>query len=151
MAVSAKWYGLALQKAYTNTATDQLNWTTDTIKVALVTSTYSPNQDTDNYANLAGFTANELTGGGYARATLGTKTLTYDGPTNTIRFKAADASFGPGFTGTFRYAVVFKDTGTAATSPLMGYIDFGADQSIAAGTFTINFDTTDGVLRVVAS
>lgn len=151
MAVTAKWYGLGLQKAFTSTTTDELNWTTDTFKIALVNSTYTPNQDTDNYASLAGLTANELSGGGYARATLGTKTLTYDAPTNTVRFKAADAAFGPGFTGTFRYAVVFKDTGTAGTSPLMGYIDFGADQSIASGTFTINFDPTDGVLRIVAS
>lgn len=151
MAVTAKWYGLPASKMFTSTATDDLEWTSDTIKVALVTVTYSPNQDTDNYANLAGFTGNELAGGGYARQTLGTKTLTYDATTNTVRFKAADAVFGPGFTGTFRYAVVFKDTGSAATSPLLGYVDFGADQSIAAGTFTVNWDTTDGVLRIIVA
>lgn len=151
MAVTALWYGLALEKSFTSTATDDIEWTTDAIKVALVSSSYTPNQDTDNYANLSGFTTNELSGGGYARQTLGTKTLTYDGASNTVRFKAADAAFGPGFTGTFRYAVVFKDTGTAATSPLIGLINFGADQSITSGTFTINFDTTDGVLRIVVS
>lgn len=147
---TTKWYGLALQKAFTSTATDDIEWTTDTIKVALVTSTYTPNQDTDNYANLAGFTGNELSGGGYARQTLGTKTLTYDATSNTVRFKAADPSW-TSFTGIFRYAVIFKDTGSAATSPLIGYIDFGSDQSITSGTFTINFDTTDGALRIVAS
>jgi len=151
VAVTAKWYGLSASKTWTSTATDDLEWTSDTIKVALVTVTYTPNQDTDNYANLAGFTANELAGGGYGRATLGTKTLTYDAASNTIRFKAADSVFGPGFTGVFRYAVIFKDTGAAATSPLLGWVDFGADQSIAAGTFTINWDTTDGILRAVVA
>jgi hypothetical protein len=151
MAATTKWYGLSLEKSFTSTATDRINWTTDTIKVALVTNSYTPNQDTDNYANLAGFTTNELSGGGYSRQTLGTVTLTYDGASNTVRFKAADAVFGAAFTGTFRYAVVFKDTGAAATSPLIAYVDFGADQTISAGTFTINWDTTDGVVRIVAS
>lgn len=150
MAVTAKWYGLSLQKTFTSTGTDDLEWTSDTIKIALVTSTYTPNQDTDNYANLAGFTANELSGGGYARQTLAGKTLTYDGPTNTVRFKATDPAWSA-FTGTWRYAVIFKDTGAAATSPLIGYVDFGADQSISAGVFTLNFDTTDGALRIVVS
>ena len=109
-----------------------------------MTSTYSPNQDTDNYANLSGFSSNVV---GTAQ-TLGTKTLTYDGASNTVRFKAADPSWSA--PGTFRYAVIYKDTGSAATSPLIGYIDFGADQS-ASGTFTINFDTTDGALRIVLS
>lgn len=151
MAATTLWYGTSLQKAFTSTSTDQLNWTTDTIKVALVTSSYTPNQDTDNFANLAGFTANELSGGGYARQTLGTKTLTFDAASNTVRFKAADTVFGAAFTGTFRYAVVLKDTGTASTSPLIAYVNFGSDQSVSAGTFTINWDTTDGIIRIVAS
>lgn len=146
MAVTAKWYGLALQKAFTSTGTDDIEWTTDTIKVALVTATYSPNQDTDNYANLAGFSANKVG----TDQTLGTKTLTYDAASNTVRFKAADPSWSA-LTGTFRYAVIYKDTGSAATSPLIGLVDFGADNSITAGTFTLNFDTTDGALRIVAS
>lgn len=151
MAVTAFWYGLGLQKAFTSTATDQINWPTDTFKVALVSAAYTPAQDTDNYANLAGFTTNELSGSGYVRQTLASKTLTYDAASNTVRFKAADPAFGPGFTGSFRYAVIFKDTGSAATSPLLGVIDFGAVQTVTAGTFTINFDTTDGALRLVAN
>lgn len=151
MAVTTLWYGLSLQKSFTNTATDQISWTTDTIKVALVTATYTPNQDTDNYANLAGFTANELAGGGYARQTLGSKTLTYDAASNTVRLKAAAAVFGAAFTGTFRYAVILKDTGAAATSPLIAFINYGTDQAIAAGTFTCDFDATDGVSRLVLS
>jgi hypothetical protein len=147
---TAVWYGLGLQKSFTSTATDDIEWTTDTIKIALVTATYTPNQDTDNYANLAGFTGNELSGGGYARQTLGGKTLTYDGPSNTIRFKATDPAW-TAFTGTWRYAVIFKDTGTASTSPFIGLVDFTANQTITAGTFTLNFDTTDGALRIVLS
>lgn len=151
MAVTAQWYGLGFEKSFTSTGTDDIEWTTDTIKVALVTNSYTPNQDTDNYANLSGFTTNELTGGGYARQTLGSKTLTYDTATNTIRFKAADPSWTAFTSAAFRYAVIFKDTGSAATSPLLGLVNFGADQAISSGTFTINFDTTDGALRIVVA
>lgn len=147
---TAIWYGLSYQKFFTSTGTDDLEWTSDTIKVALTTSTYTPNQDTDNYANLAGFTANELASGGYARQTLAGKTLTYDTATNTVRFKCTDPVWSS-FTGTWRYAVIFKDTGSAATSPLLGLVDFTSNQSITAGTFTLNFDTTDGALRTVVS
>lgn len=151
MAATTLWYGLSLEKAFTSTTTDQINWTTDTIKVALVTSSYTPNQDTDNYANLSGFTTNELSGGGYSRQTLGTKSIVYDGASNTVRFIAAAAVFGSSFTGTFRYAVIFKDTGTASTSPLIAFTNFGSDQSISAGTFTLSPDPTDGFVRVVLS
>jgi hypothetical protein len=45
---------------------------------------------------------------------------------------------------------VRKDTGTAATSPLLGYVDFGADVSATGAAFTITWDAT-GVLKAVIS
>jgi hypothetical protein len=46
--------------------------------------------------------------------------------------------------------VIWKDTGSAATSPLLGYVDFGADET-SSGTFTLQWDATDGVLRAVVA
>jgi len=149
-AVTAFWYGLAIRDQWGATAADRVDWVTDTIKVTLHTSTYTPNQDTDDYFNDA---TNELTtAGGYTAGgvTLTSKTLTYDGPTNTVRLKAADVTWtGASFTA--RRAVIRKDTGTASTSHVMGYIDFGADQSPSGVDFTVKGDATDGYLRGVVS
>ena len=74
-------------------ATQAVNWLTDTIKVALTTSAYTPNQDSHDYYNdltneLS--TANGYTSGG---VTLGSKTVTYDSGTNESRYDAADAQW----------------------------------------------------------
>jgi len=49
---------------------------------------------------------------------------------------AADPSW-PASTITARYAVVYKDTGTPSTSPLLCLIDFGADVATTNGTLLI--------------
>jgi hypothetical protein len=55
---------------------------------------------------------------------------------------AADPAWGPGATiSGIRYAVVFKDTGTAGTSPLLALLDFSSDQAVTNGTFSAQLDT----------
>lgn len=149
MAVSAKWYGQAGVGQWSATAARRVDWVTDTIKVTLHTSTYTPNQDTHVFASDL---TNELTtAGGYTAGgvTLAGKTDTYDSATNESRLDANDVSW-TGATFTARYAAIWKDTGTAATSPLIGWVDFGADQSPAGVTFSIVWDAT-GAVKAVAS
>jgi hypothetical protein len=125
-----------------------VDWVSDTIKVSLHTSTYTPNQDTDDFFNDA---TNEVSGTGYTAGgvTLGSKTTAYDSATNETRLDAADVSWtSASFTA--RYAVVYKDTGTASTSPVLGYVDFGGDETVSSGTFNITWDAT-GVLKITAS
>ncbi|NIU50077.1 MAG: hypothetical protein GWN74_13570 [Thermoplasmata archaeon] len=50
---------------------------------------------------------------------------------------------------TARYAIIYKDTGTASTSPLIGFIDFGQDESTTNGTFQVTFDD-DGIFQFFA-
>jgi len=51
---------------------------------------------------------------------------------------AADPSWGPGATiAAIRYAIIVKDTGTPGTSPVLFILDFGSDQAINNGTFTV--------------
>lgn len=149
MAVSCKWYGLGLQGQYSATAARRVDWVGDTIKVALCTSSYTPNQDThDFYNDLTNEVAN---GNGYTTggASLANKTTSYDTATNETRLDADDVSWtSSSFTA--RYAVVYKDTGAAATSPLLGYVDFGGDETVASGTLTITWDAT-GVLKITAA
>lgn len=144
MAVTAFWYGNALLKALNK----EINWSSDTIKVALVANTYTPNQDTHTYfSDITG----EITGTGYSAggATLASKTITYTAATNVIALDAADVTWASS-TITARYAVIYDSTGTASASALLGYVDFGADQSSSSGNFTITWDA-NGILKITVS
>ncbi len=140
-----KWYGLPL-KNLTN-GTTLFDWDTDTIKVAVVTSAYTPDQDAHDFWN--DVSANEASAAGYSAggAALTTKTVTYDTATNQIRLDADDVSWASTVTG--RYLVVYKDTGNTATSPLLGYydnvIDFGG-----VSPLQVTWDAT-GVLRITVT
>jgi hypothetical protein len=68
-------------------------------------------------------------------------TSTYDTASDQARFDAADPSWTSS-TLTARIAVVYKSTGTSSTSPLVSFIDFGADVTTTSGTLSITFDST---------
>ena len=144
MAVSSKVYGLAL----TSLVSAQINFTTDTMKALLTTSAYVPNQDTHRYKSDV---TNEVTGTGYTAGgvTLTSKTAVYDGPSNTLTLDCADPAWTSS-TITARYLVFYKDTGTASTSPLLAYVDFGEDRSTGATTFTYVVPTT-GIAQFLAA
>ena len=144
MAVSAKAYGNFPK----HLAAGLVAFTTDTIKCALTTSTYTPDQDNHDYFNDV---TNEVTGTGYTAggATLASKTSTYSGGSNTLALDAADVTWASS-TITARRAVVYKDTGTASTSPLIGYVDLGEDLSSTGGPFTITWDAAGMLTCVVA-
>ena len=150
MAISAKWYGKALEGQYGATAARRVDWVTDTIKVALTTSSYTPDQDAHDFFN--DVTNEVANGNGYTSggATLGTKSVNYDGTTNVTSLRAATSSWTTA-SFTTRYAIIYKDTGVTTTSPLLGYVDFGADQTVSSGTFSIAWDATDGVLKITAA
>ncbi len=118
---------------------------TDTIKLALVTSSYTVDIDSHNFFDDI---TNEVAGTGYTAggATLGSKTSTQDNTNNRGVMDAADVTFSSS-TITARAAILYKDTGTPGTSPLMGYIDFAADKSSSSSDFTIQFHA-DGILYV---
>jgi len=118
----------------------------DTIKIALLTSSYTPDADAHDFFD--DVSANEVAASGtYAAggATL-TVTLTQDNTDDEGVFDAADVSF-TSFTGTARYAVVYKSTGVASTSPLICLIDFGSNQTATNGIFTITF-AAEGILNL---
>lgn len=132
MAVTAKLYGSYPAKV----ANKEIDFDSDTIKVALCTSSYTPDQDAHDYFNDI---TNEVTGTGYSAggATLGSKTVTYTSGTNTQAFDAADTQWASS-TITARYAIIYDASpGSAATNPLIGYVDFGADVISTGGNFDI--------------
>jgi hypothetical protein len=145
MAVTAGWFGPSLVGQYSATAARRVDWVTDTIKVALVTSSYTRDNDLHDFFNDI---TNEITGTGYTAggATLGSKTDAIDTTANEARLDAADTTWTTS-TLTARQAIIYKDTGTASTSPLISWVDFGADVSTTAGTFQITWDST-GVAKI---
>ena len=118
---------------------------TDTIKVALVTSSYTPDQDAHDFFDDV---TNEVSGTGYTAggASLANKAVTADNTDNEGVFDADDVTWSTS-TITARAAVVYKSTGTASPSALICYIDFSTDKSSSAGTFTIQWNA-EGILNL---
>lgn len=140
MAVTAKLYGNMILKALNK----EIDWDSDTIKIMLCTSSYTPDQDTHDYKDDV---TNEVTGDGYTAggATLASKTITYTAGTNIAKLDAADVTWASS-TITARYAVIYDAaTGVDSTSPVIAYIDFGANVSTTNGDFVIQFNT-DGII-----
>lgn len=143
---SAKAYGNLAKAAFNK----EVDWDTDDIKVMLVSSSYSPNQDTHDY--LDDVTAFEVSGTGYTAGgvSLTSKTLTYDAANNVLALDAADVTWANS-TITARYVVVYDNSGaSAAAKPLIGYVDLVSDQASNAGNFTIQWDAS-GILRITVA
>lgn len=141
--MASKMYGSFLMKALNK----EVDWDTDTIKVALVSSSYTPNQDSHDYWD--DVVANEVTGTGYTAGgqALASKTISYDSASNVITLDAADTVWSSA-TITARYAVIYDDSGaTNSQKALIGYLDFGSDQSSTNAAFTITWDAT-GIARI---
>ena len=141
----SKLYGNFLLKALNK----EVDFDTDTIKVALLSASYRPDQDAHDYFN--DVSTYEVSGTGYTAGgnTLASKTATYDSANNVIVLDAADTTWASS-TITARYAVVYDATGTSSTSALIGYVDFGSDQSSTNGNFTITWDST-GIVRITVA
>ena len=115
----------------------------DTIKVMLVTSSYTPDRDAHEFKDDV---TNEVVGSGYTVGgmTLANATVTQDNTNDKGVFDADDVLWSTS-TITARGAVVYKDTGTPATSPLIHYLDFTEDKVSSSGDFTISWNAS-GIL-----
>ena len=141
MAVTAHIYDKAIQDLINASG---ITWTSDTIKVALLTSSYTPNQGTDHV--WADISANEVSGTGY---TAGGATLT--SPTQSVTahvltLGGATVSWAAS-TITARYAAIYD---TSVSNKLIGYVDFGANVSSTAATFTITWSGS-GIFTITMS
>lgn len=108
-----------------------INFSTDTLKVRLVKNTYAQNLTTDEF--ITSVTA--ITG--TTDQTLGGKSVTGG------VFDANDATFTAVPAGeTSEGVVIYKDTGTPATSPVIAYIDTitGFPLATNGGDITIQWD-----------
>lgn len=91
----------------------QINWLTDTIKVLLVdTGNYTPNFSTHEFLADIGVSARVTT------------PITLTGKASTGgAADASDVTFTSVSGASIEAIIIYKDTGTEATSPLIAYID----------------------------
>ena len=106
-----------------------INWTSDTIKVALVSASYTANMATDQFFSSV------------SAAVIGTP-MTLANKSTAAGVATADpvtsASIATG--STITQIVIYKDTGTASTSPLIAREDVPSTPS-NGGTVTLTWDT----------
>lgn len=116
-----------------------INFPSDTIKVALVRSTYSQNLATDEFYS------------GISSHVQGTpQTLTNKSITGGA-LDADDTTFAAVASGqTIKAVVLYKDTGSAATSPLLAYIDSvtGLPMATNGGDITLQWD--NGTAKILS-
>lgn len=118
---------------------------TDTIKVMLTTSTYTPDQDAHDFRDDV---TNEVVGTGYSAggSALANKTVTQDNTNNRAAFDADDLTWGSS-TITARYAVLYKSRGGASSADeLICVFDFGSDKSSSNGNFTLQWNASGLIL-----
>ena len=144
MAGTWKWYGEGLA----NVVKGAIDLDTDTFKIILTTSAYTPNQDTHNFRDDV---TNEVVGTGYTAggATLAGVSVTYDTATNEVRISWTDPTW-PSSTITARTAVIYKSRGGAASADeLLAYCTEASDITSTAGTFTV--DLPAPTLKITAA
>jgi len=118
----------------------------DNIYIALLDSSYTADFDTDQF--WSDVSSNEITGTGYTAGgyELVNKTFTYDAGTGLWTFtNTVDPSWSTA-TFTCRNAVMYDNSGTPSTSPLLTCAAFSADQTCTAETFTLHVAST-GLLQ----
>lgn len=136
-------YAKGIQKLITG----GIDLDTDTFKVALVSSSYTPNREVDEFWD--DIDGNEVTGTNWAAGgqTLSGVSVTIDTANDLVIFKWSDVSVATVTLTDGKYAVVRKDTGSAATSPLLGLVTFDTALAPTAGTLLIDIDATAGLGR----
>lgn len=124
---------------------NSIDFDVDTIKVMLVTSSYTPDIDAHDFVDDV---TNQVSGTGYTAGgqALANQTVSQDNTDDEGVFDADDTTWTTA-TITARGAVLYKDTGTPSTSPLIGYIDFGSDKVSTGGSFTITWNA-EGIINV---
>lgn len=116
-----------------------IDFLADTMKVALY-HTYTPNIDTHEFIDDV---TTEESGTGYTAGgeTLASKTTTVNTGSDLVAIDAADVTWSGLDVGTPSHAVIYKDTGVAATSPVLCYVELGATAS-NGGDYTLAWNAS---------
>lgn len=130
---------LIYNSAIDDMARGAIDFDTDTFKVMLVTSGYTPNKDTDLKRSAV---TNEVVGTGYtAGGITSAVTVTKDTVNDKVTLQFASVSW-PASTITARGCVYYKSRGGAATADeLVAYNDFNSNVASTGGAFGVGATT----------
>ena len=130
---------LIYDSAPDDTVRGNLNFSSDTYKLMLVTSSYTPNKATDlKRSNVT----NEVSGTGYTTGgSATTATITKDTVNHRVDITFSSVSWTTS-TITAAAGVIYKSRGGASSADeLVAYVDFGGNVTSTAGTFTVTFSS----------
>jgi hypothetical protein len=117
----------------------EINLLSDTIKLMLTTNAYVPNRGTDRYQSAV---TNEVVGTGYTAGGATVGSIANAIASNVYTITGANVSW-PSSTFTTRIGVLYDSTpATAATRPLIGFVDFTTDQSPSNGTLSVTWNAS---------
>jgi hypothetical protein len=131
-------------------AKDTINLTTDTLKVLLLGSGYTFDAD-HQFVSTTGVGTNEVNPTNYVRKTV-TVTITRQDASDravVIISQPTWTALGGASNATIASALLIKDTGSDATSPLIANLDLSPSTLTTNGSdFTLTFDQTNGNVRL---
>lgn len=120
----------------------EIDWDADTFTALLCDTSYTFNKDSHVYVSDI---THELSGGSYARVNL--TSLSIDSASSgTVKLKCANVAFASLTATNANYMIVFRNSGSDATSKLVCCIQFDAPVSPASQTVTFNV-SSDGLLN----
>ena len=117
-----------------------------TVKCLLMTSDATISQEDWETLTDVNDDTNEVSGDGYDAGGAEATTKAVTEATKVTTFDAANVTWTSS-TITARFEVLYLSTGTASTSYLIGYADFGEDKSSSSGDFTVAWDDS-GILTL---
>lgn len=150
MAVTAYVYGKLFANAFGGETAGEsvaIDILSDTLKVMLTTSSYSPNQDTHEFKSSV---TNEVSGTGYTAAGQALTSVTWAYASRVTTLDADDPTWATA-TITARKAVYYDSTpGSDATRPLLVQVDFGGDVTSTSGNYSIIHDSS-GIMTITVA
>ena len=118
----------------------------DTIKVLLVNTSHTFDKTDEFVSDIVANESANVSGTGYERKTLGSKTILLDAANDRVEYDCANPTYTAINAGTIAAAIVFKEGVGDSSSPLLAQIDFadlvtnGSDVELqvnADGLFTV--------------
>ena len=116
------------------------------VKCLLMTSSASISQENWETLTDVNNDTHEVSGDGYNAGGVEATIKSVTESTKVTTFDAADVTWTSS-TLTARFEVLYLSTGTASTSYLIGYADFGEDKSSSSGDFTVSWNAS-GILTL---
>lgn len=101
-----------------------IDFENDTIKVLLVDGSHTYTKSNEFVSDIVANEVSNVSGSGYERKTLGSKTITLDASNDRVEYDCANPTYTAIDAGTIASAIVYKEVTNDSDSPIIADIDF---------------------------